>query len=300
MLNENRYLTNKKGSITVEASLVLPIFIYGIVAFLYFLQIFFIQDTIQSAITQTGEWASQYAFVYEYIKNYGTNKELNPESSQKEEDSTIKNLREEFIDIKGFGISTFFQMKTKEYLDENLMNHSCVIGGVDGISFEHSRFLEQDDMIEITVLYQIKIPVPIYKIGNISAMQSVKVRAFTGYKPPKYLKDKEGENGEDKIVYITRTGTVYHLRRDCTYLKFNISNCILSEVGDKRNDNGGKYYKCESCIGKGKLNQSDTVYITSDGTRYHSSLSCSRLKRSIIEILLSKVKNRAPCSRCGN
>ena len=141
MLNENRYLTNKKGSITVEASLVLPIFIYGIVAFLYFLQIFFIQDTIQSAITQTGEWASQYAFVYEYIKNYGTNKELNPESSQKEEDSTIKNLREEFIDIKGFGISTFFQMKTKEYLDENLMNHSCVIGGVDGISFEHSRFL---------------------------------------------------------------------------------------------------------------------------------------------------------------
>ena len=69
-------------------------------------------------------------------------------------------------------------------------------------------------MIEITVLYQIKIPVPIYKIGNISAMQSVKVRAFTGYKPPKYLKDKEGENGEDKIVYITRTGTVYHLRRD--------------------------------------------------------------------------------------
>lgn len=308
MLTRKKHFVYSQGSITVEASLVLPIFIYGIVAFLYFLQVLLIQEKIQSAITQVGELASQYAFLYEHVKNYEDTGNQTEENYWTEEKVISEDLGasgfygtpEKYIDINDLGASAFFQMKMRDYMDENLINLSCVAGGMGGISLLNSKFLEQNDMIEVTALYQIKIPVPIFKLKNIPVVQSVKLRAFTGYKPINYLEGREGNNtGEDKIVYITRTGTVYHLRRDCTYLKFNISSCVQNDIKIKRNENGGKYYECESCIGNRKLNPNDTVYITSDGTRYHSTLSCSKLKRSVIEILLSKVKERAPCSRCG-
>ena len=41
------------------------------------------------------------------------------------------------------------------------------------------------------------------------------------------------------------------------------------------------------------------IFVTEDGTKYHSSLMCSGLIRNIITVEKSKVKDRAPCSRCA-
>lgn len=305
MLINNKYKKYANASITVEASLVLPVFIYAVVAFLYFIQILLIQENIQSAITQTGQFASQYGFIYDYIKNYEENDNHQEENDDhKEENSTKhtinKNIFDEYINVKDLGEAAFFQVKLREYINESLIDNSCIIGGMNGISLMESKFLEQNDIVEISAIYILKIPVPIFGLGNIPAIQSVKLRAFTGYKPINYQAGNKGENNlEDKIVYITRTGSVYHLKRDCTFIKFNIRQAILQELESKRNDNGGKYYACESCTRNKQLDPFATVYITSDGNRYHDTLSCSRLKRSVIEILLSKVQGRRPCSRCG-
>ena len=313
MLINNKYKKRANASINVEASLVLPIFIYAVVAFLYFLQILLIQENIQSAITQTGQFASQYGFIYDYIKNYEENdgyKEENDEHNEENDehkdeknskDTKLKNIIEEYIDVKDLGEAAFFQIKLREYMNESLIDNSCIIGGINGISLMESKFMEQNDIVEISAIYILKIPVPIFGLRNIPAIQSVKLRAFTGYKPINYQVGNKGENNlEDKIVYITRTGSVYHLKRDCTFIKFNISQTILQELGGKRNDSGGKYYACESCTRNKHLDALATVYITSDGNRYHDTLACSRLKRSVIEILLSKVQGKRPCSRCGS
>lgn len=299
MGNNNTYNKNDQASITVEASLVLPVFIFGIMAILYFLQILLIQEIIQSAITQTGEFASQYAFIYDYIQNYEDDGRYN-EKNESKNDGKFNNISKEYVDINNLGASIFYQAKMKEYINKDIIDNSCVIGGIGGISLLQSKFLEQNDMIEIIALYNIKIPVPIYRLGNILTVQSVKIRAFTGYKPINYLIEKKEDGAvDDRIVYITRTGTVYHIRRDCTYIKFNISECKFENLGVQRNDSGGKYYACESCMRDKHLDSTAAVYITSDGNRYHSTLSCSKLKRSVIEILLSKVQGRSPCSRCG-
>ncbi len=116
--------------------------------------------------------------------------------------------------------------------------------------------------------------------------------AWTGYKKGSGSGGGSGE--EERMVYITETGTVYHLSRSCTHLDLKIYPIDSSELEGARNGGGGRYKRCELCGGG-----SGTVYITAEGDRYHSSLSCSGLKRTIYEVPISQVGGRKACSRCG-
>ncbi len=103
---------------------------------------------------------------------------------------------------------------------------------------------------------------------------------------------------EKKIVYITKTGTVYHRNINCSHLTRNISTVSFSEVEKKRNASGAKYYPCEKCV-KSKSMATKSVYITNEGDRYHNSMKCSGLRRYIIELDEKEVGNRKPCKICG-
>lgn len=288
---------NLKGSITVEACLVLPIFIYAIVAFLYFIQIMLVQECIQSALTETGKYASQYAFVHEYVKNYETPNGSHEELSITQDNN---NIMKEYSATQIID-TAFYQVKMRDFIEEAIINHSCIVGGINGIHLGQSSFLKQNDIIDISAYYIMKIPIGFLGIDGIPLAQAIKLRAFTGYKPNDYREDPNDDNEDpnDKIVYITRTGTVYHLSKECTHIKLNISQCIYSQISNKRNENGEKYKACEKCIRRKRSDNSQTIYITSDGDRYHNTLTCPGLKRSVIEILLSRVKGRSLCTRCS-
>ena len=105
---------------------------------------------------------------------------------------------------------------------------------------------------------------------------------------------------DERIVYITETGRVYHLTAECTYLKLSISQIQYSDLQEKRNESGGKYKPCERCGADKEREDNMTVWITSYGDRYHTSLSCSGLKRHIREIPLSETGGRSPCGKCAN
>jgi hypothetical protein len=49
---------------------------------------------------------------------------------------------------------------------------------------------------------------------------------------------------------------------------------------------------------KGKSNNS-LLFVTASGSKYHSSLTCSGLKRTIIAISIKDVGDKKACSRCG-
>lgn len=116
-------------------------------------------------------------------------------------------------------------------------------------------------------------------------------KKWTGYD----LCNGENANQEEEYVYITEYGYTYHRNRGCSHLQISILVVNADEINQKRNNNGGKYYFCEKCGGRG----TGVLFITAQGDRYHSSANCSGLKRNIKTVKLSDVGSRVPCSECG-
>jgi hypothetical protein len=178
-------------------------------------------------------------------------------------------------------------------LDENLLNKAPIEGGSGRIDFSGSR-LDNREIIEINAAYEAKLPYDFFHLFDYRFVARCVMHTYIGFE--KGLSERTAEKKEEEYVYITETGTVYHRNRECSYLRLSIRETDIESLKNLRNSSGHKYYACETC-GKAAGNR---VYITSDGTCYHSSLSCSGLKRTVMCIPLSEVGGRKPCSRCGN
>ena len=105
----------------------------------------------------------------------------------------------------------------------------------------------------------------------------------------------DGKSDEDRIVYITEHGSVYHVSRTCRYLDLSIRACDGMRIEELRNKSGGKYKPCERC----RPDREGCLFITDYGDTYHSTLSCSGLKRSIKAVKLKDVGDMKCCSKCG-
>ena len=116
------------------------------------------------------------------------------------------------------------------------------------------------------------------------------MKGWTGYERAGFLAEDE------ETVYITETGMVYHRDYHCNYLELSARMVPAEIVEDLRNESQGKYYPCERCAHKGA---GSGVYITDYGDRYHTSLSCSGLKRTIYAVPLSEAVGKGACSKCG-
>jgi hypothetical protein len=284
---ENKWLKrNNKGSITVEAALVMPLFIYGIVAFMYFLHILYIQECIQAGITEVAKEASRYGYLYEELLH-------SEQSADEAKETDTQSICKSIID------GSFFKVRLNEYLTNCNMSDTCIVGGKTGIVMLLSSFMEDEETVEVVAAYHIKIPVVFFRIKGFTMVQRVRTRAFIGQDNSDKGGSDSGEEADNtQIVYITETGTVYHYNRACTHLLLSIHTATAGQLELFRNDNGGKYKPCEKCSTGIKLKEDQTVYITNEGNRYHTTLDCTGLKRTIIEVHLSEVKDRNACKRC--
>lgn len=120
-------------------------------------------------------------------------------------------------------------------------------------------------------------------------------RPFTG----SCYDEAEGGSAEDnRIVYIAKTGEVYHTSNICSHISLSVKQVGYSDVNKLRNKGGAKYYPCEYCA-RGKIE--GQVYITEEGNRIHRSKKCPGIKRTIIEMkkIDAEGKGYRPCERCG-
>ena len=170
------------------------------------------------------------------------------------------------------------------------LDRSIVVDGSSGLHCYKSYVSSSTGEMQICVEYKVRLPFPQFTGATAQYREKFRMKAWTGY-----VKDGMDENNE-VTVYITDTGNVYHKDYNCTYLKLSIQTVSLAAVPGMRNDSGGKYRCCERCGGG---NMIGGVYITNDGDRYHSSLTCSGLKRTIYAVALSEVEGKGACSRCG-
>lgn len=278
------WLNPLNASLTVEASLILPVLVFAIAGLLTLIQILNIQQKLQFAMSMTAWEASEYGFVYNDLLN-------GEEENAKETPSVIRQLAD----------GTFYSLAMAKYVDRDWIERSCILGGYKGLSFYGSSFMEDGEGIKIALSYRVRIPFPIFSFISFPIRQQVCSRAFIGDglpKEPPLENEGKGEEEKEDYVYITETGSKYHMSEECTHLKLSISCISADELPDKRNSSGAKYYACEKCS---RDAPPEILYITREGNRYHWSLSCSGLKRTVTAVPLKEAQGmgNTPCMKCG-
>ena len=164
---------------------------------------------------------------------------------------------------------------------------SFIDGDIAGISY-----LESDiggNYIDLVATYRLSFPFPWLGRHGMTVRQHSRSRKWIGWDPA------EGEQGD--YVYVTANGSVYHTTLSCTYLHPSIEACAFSELGSKRNEDGGRYQSCKTC--HASKNKKQTVYVTRYGQTYHCSLRCSSLKRTIERKKREEAAGMRPCKKCG-
>ncbi|MCR5626664.1 MAG: pilus assembly protein [Lachnospiraceae bacterium] len=259
-----------KGSITIETALVLPLFLFAALTYMYIGEAIRFQGNLEEALHQSARELATYAYAYE----------------------TGLNTSGGLLSGKVLSLTVASSM-VKAHLTEEAPEGAPVEGSLGGVSFFRSSVLGGDEMVDLIASYKVDTPFDIFNIRNFTVLDRARIRAFTGYDNTGRQSGLDEE--EEEIVYITEHGTVYHRDRSCSHLNFNIRTADESMLSSERNNSGGKYYPCEFCGG----GSGGIHYITDDGDRYHSSLTCPALKRGIRAVPISKVGGRRPCRDCG-
>ena len=251
-----------KASFTIEAALALPVFMFFAAAVIYLLIIISLQCDIQSAMEEAAGELTKKAYL----------------TKQTDSDYAIS-----YLTIR----SAVFTDELKEEIEA-----SAIKDGVSGVSSLFSEYDEETGILDIVLTYTYVIPFLSGDLANLEFVQRVRSRAWIGDD----ISGDEGASSEGEVVYITPSGSVYHLTMSCPYLDLSISQISFGDVSSARNASGSRYTACTSCC---KSSTYETVYITEYGTNYHSSLSCSKLKRTIIAVDISEVGTRSECSKCA-
>lgn len=246
-----------KGSMALEGSLVLPIFLFFVMTVLLSLEVVRFQSDVMEALYQSG---NQYAFSG-YLIKYAN--------------ETVPDGKDQI----------------KEYLESQTHPYLCVTGGENGVLLQNLSTIKENGKIELIAEYQLRPFINWIPIGEIKVKDCFFSHAWTGY----IDSGMHGSGQEETYVYVTKTGSKYHLSYECTYLRVQVQAVNYESVFSLRNQSGEKYYACLRCKpGKGGI-----VYITADGNSYHGQSNCSSLKRTVYMIPLSEANNYSPCSKCA-
>ncbi|MBP5266265.1 MAG: pilus assembly protein [Lachnospiraceae bacterium] len=158
--------------------------------------------------------------------------------------------------------------------------------GILGLHYGASAVTDTD--VDLSVRYRITVPVGILGPIRFTVNQRAKHRRWVGYDP------WEGRVDTGEYVYIAKYGEDYHSHVDCPYLNPSIRSVSAARVGAERNNDGKRYRACGTCHPK----KSGVVYVTNYGESYHSSRTCSALKRTIQRVSIREVGLRRACPKC--
>lgn len=244
---------------TVEASFVLPFFLFAVLNIISIMDIYRLQGSMSASLHRTARNMAVIGYEYNDLFDSDNSK------------------------LESIGLSLgYAKTNAKKDLGEIYPQKD---------DWVMSKILQGDEIIDLVVIYDVNPPIGIIGYDTQRMFNRIRTRAWTGYDNAA----NTDSASDEEIVYVAETGTVYHRSRVCTYLKLSIATISASAVDDERNVEKSKYYPCESCGNK----SSATLYITNYGNRYHTSLTCSKLKRTISAVPISQVGDKGACSRCG-
>lgn len=268
------------AGMTVEASIVLPLFIFFFLSLSSSIEMMRLHGNLQLALWEVGNRLTIYGSVLGAAEDWDEDEKVSDmQLANSQEDSWWKEL------AGVVGAYTYVKSQVAEYLGEDYLESSPLPEGVNSLQFLESNVYESKDCFEVVVTY------PIAPMTNFTGFISFRManryygHLWNGYEIPV----------EETFVYITENGSVYHTNRGCSHLQLSVQKVGWQQACDSRNSQGAKYKACEKCC---DFLLPGDVYITEEGNCYHSVGDCPGLKRTIICVPVSEVEEWSLCLRC--
>ncbi len=231
-----------RGSLTLEAAIVAPIFFFALLCLAYLLEMMAIQTTVRNALYSAGREVAQEAYV-----------------------GTMATARE-------------LERKMTENIGTDRLERSAILGGLD---CDNTKCTWSTGVMDLSVRYQVKLPFLMLRIAPITLEETLRVKGWTGdvsmtggewkadtvyvtdtgvvyhkdatctyldmsvqtvskdsleelrnesggkYHPCETCKNAQPNN---KDVYITAYGTRYHTSLECKKIKRNIYAISIDEA----------------------------------------------------------------------
>lgn len=290
------FFPGSPGSITVEASVVLPVFMMALIGFAFFFHVMTVQLRLQSVLDGCAGELAGYTHVKTILPATFAGGDDEGGGIADAVQSSVRNII--YSAIGG----AYLKACIMDEAGRDWLNRTMIRGGADGITCTGAIVYDGADLVLLTINYRMDIPFVPGQLLSIDLSQSSMRRLYTGYEREPETEPEAFPSGgvlaptqESRTVYVSKYGKVYHLYRDCMYLKREIKAVTIQSVGDYRNDQGGKYYPCRECI-HGSPNA--IVYITTDGERYHNTTTCGALIRYISQVKEEDAGGKPLCSSC--
>lgn len=305
------------ASLTVEAALVLPLFLLLCSLFFTFFSGQLLQLRLQRSLDEICQDVAVWSHIIDLAEDYTGQDLLSLADGglisgalDKDSDALSALLGGQAdlaAEIKLFllekGSALVWQPLIKEWLiarvGRGTLDASPLKDGAGGLSLSGSSLHGRE--LDLVLSYQVESPLRIPFQLSYQVVQRSCRRLWVGTRVDKDFGEEEAEeeSSEEAICYITETGSVYHLDKGCRVLALKKETVAFSDIPSLRNTGGGKYYPCERCASQGSYGIV-TVIITIPGHRYHFKEDCRNLKRTIIEISLSEAQEQyRPCGFCG-
>jgi len=248
------------GSMTVEATIVLPLFLFFFLYLSGAISMLHYHGMIQYSLWKTGNQLSVYTAAGEDLD----------------------------IRLPDLATTHFWAYRNLvEELGEDRLENSPIRYGKYGLNFFHSEEAKEKDDIHIVVTYQVQPPFTLFPFPYRRMANQYYGRAWTGYDVTKVV--------PEEYIYVTEYGKVWHTIKNCSYLESKLKVVPLDDIGGLRNEEGKKYLPCEICGNR----EGTLVYVTEYGERYHSDVACRTLVRRVRELPASEKYKYSPCHRCA-
>lgn len=189
--NTNIYKNTKKGSITVEAAIFLPIFIVGVLTFAYLIKFLSVQETVFHSFTDEARVIGAEALI-------------NPLSAPLFEPK----LKDRIYD------------ENEDQVSNASVDHFLYLFPSHGMTGLISMDLNYD--------VNIKLPIPFY--DRLPVSESLLFRGFIGKEEildSLPFEEMEKEKNSDLVWIFPRAGGRYH-GEDCTYIKSEPRQMIMT------------------------------------------------------------------------
>lgn len=268
------------ASLTLEAALVLPVYIFFIVSLIYILNILNLQNSLQAAMEEASRNINLYAYIGEKFNDLDTF-----------DKSLIITNEEDFADRSIQAVINTALIK-KAFITDNvkaLADNSYIINGSNGIRFFLSS-VSTSHFIDFNIQYYIKLPFFPENFIKLKINQRCFFRTFTG-------EDISLKSGSFTLyAYIAPTGNVYHTSPYCSYLSKYYS-ILPSSYFDENTNNLGEYNPCSHCAKHSS--PSPNAFLCAGSKVYHNSIDCFYLNAHIYKVTLDSVEDTMPlCTRC--